>query len=175
MADGGAAEWQPPTVTIEAVPSAVRTSCRDHQGRVPERSSEHAPGSARSGGLSSARHAASCADSGPATAKFLRLTLRRDPNPSIFGQWILSQQRFGRSLRGRDLQRAPGQMGYSSTLSDRRDVTRVDCRIEDVVYLADGCRAVRFDVCLVDHLHICRFARTRDDFCKTDGDDDFRS
>jgi hypothetical protein len=29
----------------------------------------------------------------------------------------------------------PGQMGYSSTLSDRRDVTRVDCRIEDVVYL----------------------------------------
>jgi hypothetical protein len=26
----------------------------------------------------------------------------------------------------------PGQMGYSSTLSDRRDVTRVDCRIEDV-------------------------------------------
>jgi hypothetical protein len=34
---------------------------------------------------------------------------------------------------------------------------------------------VRFDVCLVDHLHVCRFARTRDDFCKTDGDDDFRS
>jgi hypothetical protein len=30
----------------------------------------------------------------------------------------------------------PGQMGYSSTLSDRRDVTRVDCRVEDVVYLA---------------------------------------
>jgi hypothetical protein len=29
----------------------------------------------------------------------------------------------------------PGQMGYSSTLSDRKDVTRVDCRIEDVVYL----------------------------------------
>jgi len=28
----------------------------------------------------------------------------------------------------------PGQMGYSSTLSDRR-VTRVDCRVEDVVYL----------------------------------------
>ena len=34
---------------------------------------------------------------------------------------------------------------------------------------------MRFDVCLVDHLHVCRFARTRDDFCKTDGDDDFRS
>jgi hypothetical protein len=33
---------------------------------------------------------------------------------------------------------------------------------------------VRFDVCLVDHLHVCRFARTRDDFCKTDGDNDFR-
>jgi hypothetical protein len=30
-------------------------------------------------------------------------------------------------------------------------------------------------VCLVDHLHVCRFARTRDDFCKTDGDDHFRS
>jgi hypothetical protein len=29
----------------------------------------------------------------------------------------------------------PGQMGYSSSLSDRKDVTRVDCRIEDVVYL----------------------------------------
>ena len=29
----------------------------------------------------------------------------------------------------------PGQMGYGSTLSDRRDVTRVDCRVEDVVYL----------------------------------------
>jgi hypothetical protein len=29
----------------------------------------------------------------------------------------------------------PGQMGYSSILSDRRDVTRVDCRVEDVVYL----------------------------------------
>ena len=29
----------------------------------------------------------------------------------------------------------PGQMRYSSTLSDRRDVTRVDCRVEDVVYL----------------------------------------
>jgi hypothetical protein len=40
---------------------------------------------------------------------------------------------------------------------------------------ADGCRAVRFDVCLVDHLHVCRFAPTRDDLCKTDGDDDFRS
>ena len=71
----------------------------------------------------------------------------------------------------------PGQMGYSSTLSDGRDVTRVDCRVEDVVYLVPlfGCRAVRFDVCLVDHLHVCRFARTRDDLCKTDGDDDFRS
>jgi hypothetical protein len=29
----------------------------------------------------------------------------------------------------------PGQMGYSSTLWVRRDVTRVDCRVEDVVYL----------------------------------------
>ena len=54
---------------------------------------------------------------------------------SSFGQWILSRQRFGRSLRGRDYNVLPGQMGYSSTLSDRRDVTRVDCRIEDVVYL----------------------------------------
>jgi hypothetical protein len=71
----------------------------------------------------------------------------------------------------------PGQMGYSSTLSDRKDVTRVDCRIEDVVYLVPlmDAERVRFDVCLVDHLHVCRFARTRDDFCKTDGDDDFRS
>jgi hypothetical protein len=29
----------------------------------------------------------------------------------------------------------PGQMGYSSTFSDARGVTSVDCRIEDVVYL----------------------------------------
>jgi hypothetical protein len=29
----------------------------------------------------------------------------------------------------------PGQMGYGSTLSDKIDVTRVDCRVEDVVYL----------------------------------------
>jgi hypothetical protein len=29
----------------------------------------------------------------------------------------------------------PGQMGYSSTFSDARGVTSVDCRIQDVVYL----------------------------------------
>jgi hypothetical protein len=38
----------------------------------------------------------------------------------------------------------PGQMGYSSTLSDRRDVTRVDCRVEDVAYLVPLTDAERF-------------------------------
>jgi hypothetical protein len=68
----------------------------------------------------------------------------------------------------------PGQMGYSSKPlgQERRHPRRLSHRRRRLPRTADGWRA---NVCLVDHLHVCRFARTRDDFCKTDGDNDFRS
>jgi hypothetical protein len=54
------------------------------------------------------------------------------------------RQRFGRTSEAAIYNVLPGQMGYSSTLSDRRDVTRVDCRVEDVVYLVPLTDAERF-------------------------------
>jgi hypothetical protein len=70
----------------------------------------------------------------------------------------------------------PGQrLQFHPLGQERRHPRRLSRRRRRLPRTADGCRAVRFDVCLVDHLHVCRFARTRDDLCKTDGDDDFRS
>ena len=102
---------------------------------MPERSSEHAPGSARSGGLSSARHAASCADSGPATAKFLRLTLRRDPIHHALGSAFFCDNVLVEASEAAIYNVLPGQMRYSSALLGQESVTRVNCRVEGVVYL----------------------------------------
>ena len=70
------AENEAANVAVSSCPS-----CRDHPGRVPERSPQHATRPARGGGLSIASHASSRADGRPAAARFLRLARRRAASP----------------------------------------------------------------------------------------------